>query len=345
MKKALLIAGHGKNYNGTYDPGACSKFGKEAEYTRELVAMVQKRLGAYADVYDTGKNCYSYSKAGQVPNYSAYAVVGEFHFNAKTQKDENGDGRFTGIGAYVHPNNAGGKAIAEKIINAVVALGFRKWQICTSTGLLNLNNAQKAGVKYFLLETAFLDDGDDMNWYNSHKEQIADEIAKVIAQELGVTVDTPVQSDVIYRVQVGAFSDRGNAERMLAKVKAAGYDTYMVNVDGQYKIQVGAFTEKKYAESMCDKLKSVGFDAFITTRGCDSTVPAKKKRYVKVLVPGIIHKKKDSWDDSAICGEVKKNEVFTIAEGPMTVGNGKMYKLESGVYITASSKYVEVFEK
>ena len=40
-----------------------------------------------------------------------------------------------------------------------------------------------------------------------------------------------------------------------------------------------------------------------------------------------------------------KNEVFTINEGPITVGNGRMYRLKSGVYITAAEKYVEIYEK
>lgn len=98
---------------------------------------------------------------------------------------------------------------------------------------------------------------------------------------------------------------------------------------------------------MKNKLEEAGFKAFISTyeENTESSATPSKKRHVKVIVPELSIRKKASWDDSAICGEVKENEVFTIAEGPVTVGNGKMYKLESGVYITASSKYVEVYEK
>ena len=62
--------------------------------------------------------------------------------------------------------------------------------------------------------------------------------------------------------------------------------------------------------------------------------------YVKVLVNDLNIRNKASWADSAVCGTVKKNEVFTIDE-KITVGNGAMYKLKSGVYITASEKYVK----
>lgn len=78
-----------------------------------------------------------------------------------------------------------------------------------------------------------------------------------------------------------------------------------------------------------------------------SVTPAKQK-YVKVIydgADGLTVRKSPSWDASAAAGTVKKNEVFTVIQGPIKVGSGSMYKLKSGLYITASSKYVSVFEK
>lgn len=72
----------------------------------------------------------------------------------------------------------------------------------------------------------------------------------------------------LYRVQCGAYSVKKNADAKLAKVKAAGFDTYMVKVDGLFKIQVGAYSKKANAEAQLAKLKKAGFaDAFITTKG------------------------------------------------------------------------------
>ena len=64
MEKVLLIAGHVKNYNGSYDPEACSIHGQEADYTRELVKMVQQAIAGAVpiEVYDLEKNCYSEPK-------------------------------------------------------------------------------------------------------------------------------------------------------------------------------------------------------------------------------------------------------------------------------------------
>lgn len=66
---------------------------------------------------------------------------------------------------------------------------------------------------------------------------------------------------------------------------------------------------------------------------------------MKVLVDNLAVRKTPSWDSSAVYERVAKNEVFTIAEGPIKVGGGSMYKLISGLYITTASKYVSVYEK
>lgn len=93
--------------------------------------------------------------------------------------------------------------------------------------------------------------------------RLGDLAAKVTAQLGGKTED----SGVLYRVQVGAYTVKANADAQLAKVKAAGFDTYMIQVDGFFKIQVGAYSVKSNADAMLAKIKAAGFDAFITTKG------------------------------------------------------------------------------
>lgn len=71
---------------------------------------------------------------------------------------------------------------------------------------------------------------------------------------------------VLYRVQVGAYKVKKNADAQLTKVKAAGFaDAFMVQVNGLYKIQTGAFSKKANADAQLAKVKAAGFSAFITT--------------------------------------------------------------------------------
>lgn len=92
--------------------------------------------------------------------------------------------------------------------------------------------------------------------------RLGDLAAKVTAK-LGGTASNP--SGTLYRVQTGAYTKKANADAQLEKVKAAGFDTYMVQAGGYYKIQVGAYSKKANADAMAAKLKAAGFDTYITT--------------------------------------------------------------------------------
>lgn len=97
-------------------------------------------------------------------------------------------------------------------------------------------------------------------------------IAEEVTKRLG-HVEDPAESEepkaeatVLYRVQTGAYSKKGNATNMKAKLEAAGFKTYLVQADGWYKVQVGAFSKKANAEAQAEKLRAAGFKTFITTQ-------------------------------------------------------------------------------
>lgn len=95
-------------------------------------------------------------------------------------------------------------------------------------------------------------------------------IAAEVNKRLGASAaepETPSSgSGTLYKVQTGAFKQKSNAQALEKKLKAAGFDTYVVNTGGYYKVQVGAFSKKANAEAMLAKLKAAGYsDAFITT--------------------------------------------------------------------------------
>ena len=106
------------------------------------------------------------------------------------------------------------------------------------------------------------------------------ELASTVTAKLGgtETPNTP-QSNTLYRVQVGAYSVKANADAQLKKVKNAGFtDAFITQVNNMYKVQVGAYSVKSNADNMLAKVKSKGFDAFITTVSgtpVSSTTPKK----------------------------------------------------------------------
>ena len=98
------------------------------------------------------------------------------------------------------------------------------------------------------------------------------QIAEEVNKKLKATEVT-----VLYRVQTGAFLNKSYADAMLAKVKAAGFSTYMVQTGKMYRVQVGAYKVRANAEKMAKRLKAAGFNTYITTvSGTPVAASAKK---------------------------------------------------------------------
>lgn len=68
----------------------------------------------------------------------------------------------------------------------------------------------------------------------------------------------------IYRVQVGAYREKGNADNMLASLRSKGFSGLTVQgQDGLYRVQAGAFSKKENALAMVKRLKTAGLNAVV----------------------------------------------------------------------------------
>ena len=127
-----------------------------------------------------------------------------------------------------------GKDLALNILEEFKAIGQN------SRGAKTQKNSQ--GKDYFafirnttapavLVECAFLDNKTDVQIIDTEAEQkkFGVAIAKGILKSLGVAwkEPEPEPEKVYYRVQVGAYAFRENAEAMLKKLKAAGFEGYI----------------------------------------------------------------------------------------------------------------------
>jgi N-acetylmuramoyl-L-alanine amidase len=82
-----------------------------------------------------------------------------------------------------------------------------------------------------IIEALFLDNCEDYKHYNSDK--IAKSITADLANHYGLQlkIDKPVpakSSDVIYKVQVGAYKDKKNAENQIKDLKSKGIDGIII---------------------------------------------------------------------------------------------------------------------
>lgn len=89
------------------------------------------------------------------------------------------------------------------------------------------------------VEAAFHDNAEQAAWIIAHVVDIGEAICKGICNHYGVKYVAPAaaaekqpeessKTNVFYRVQVGAFNERKNAEKMHDELKAKGYDSAFI---------------------------------------------------------------------------------------------------------------------
>lgn len=80
---------------------------------------------------------------------------------------------------------------------------------------------------------------------------------------------TPGQPDAsaaegpLYRVQIGAYSSRDNADERVATLRADGFSAYLVREGGLFKVRAGAFRDRERAEELAQRLRAKGYDVII----------------------------------------------------------------------------------
>ncbi len=84
-----------------------------------------------------------------------------------------------------------------------------------------------------MIEMGFVTNSRDNEDFDKHINGYADAIVKASCEYIGADyVDDggkePDDTDKLYRVQVGAFKDRGNAQKLLDELKGDGYNAFIV---------------------------------------------------------------------------------------------------------------------
>lgn len=131
-----------------------------------------------------------------------------------------------GIVAIVY-TSASGKSIEwqEELYDSLIKHTGLKGNRSTPLAKMNLHEVRESSMPAVLLELGFMDSKTDVPIILSEDfaDKCAAAIVEVLAAKGGLT--KVATSKKVYRVQVGAYSNKANAEAMQKKLKAAGYDT------------------------------------------------------------------------------------------------------------------------
>lgn len=214
MPKVFIGVGHGGN-----DPGAVSNGFKEKDLNLKIALACRDHLKQYGVEVKLSR-----TKDENDPLTEEIKECNQFSPDLAVDIHNNAGG---GDGAEVfhHYGGGKGKTLAKNILDEIVKIGQN------SRGTKIRKNS--AGKDYYgfirqitapavIVECAFVDNKTDMQIIDTAAEQekMGIAIAKGILKTLGI-------AETLYRVQVGAYSNRTNAEAMLQKLKAAGFTGYI----------------------------------------------------------------------------------------------------------------------
>lgn len=212
MTKLFVICGHGAG-----DPGACAGGQTEADLVRKLALRMKEIGGADVQVGDTSRDWYKDNGIGRGDCPKGVPVV-ELHMDGAA------------------PSARGGHVIIKKgfkpdtFDNALADFigGFapgRAQSIVGRSDLANSNRAAVRNVNYRLLECGFITNEGDRSRFNAR----LDDLARGILRAFGIAADDQSSTDgELYRVQLGAFSLKANAEKFAQELRSKGYTPFIV---------------------------------------------------------------------------------------------------------------------
>ena len=197
--KIVLDAGHGGE-----DPGAVWQGRNEKDDTLKLTLAVGEILenNGFDVVYTRTTDVYQtpFEKA-QIANRSGADFFVSIHRNSSPRPNQ-----YSGVESLIYDKSGIKLQMAENIDNALEAVGFKNLGVKERPGLVVLRRTRMPAV---LVEAGFINSDTDNELFDSRFQ----EIARAIAGGIMGTLDheSVEEVPVYYRVQVGAYRQRGTA--------------------------------------------------------------------------------------------------------------------------------------
>ena len=145
------------------------------------------------------------------------------HFNAGASAQKK-NGQTTGTEVLVYNDSSKAMAAAQRVAKQISALGFKNRGIKIRDGLYFLRNTKSPAM---LIECCFVDDGDDAALYD-YKKMASAIVRGITGEKVNDAKTDQKQTQKLYKVQVGAYSTRDAAQKVVDKLKKAGFDGAIV---------------------------------------------------------------------------------------------------------------------
>ena len=161
--------------------------------------------------------------------------------------------------------------------------------------------------------------------------------------KLGKLAVKHLEKDIDYEYSYGLMRDVDMSGFTLAILRQTTMPAILIEYGFMdYEKEAKLMLDKKHQEKCAEAVAKAVCEYFGVTyieKQEETTEEANKTKYVRILQDINIHSKPD-FDAANVIGKVTAGGAYTAVETIKRSGTD-MYKLKSGVYVTASPKYVE----
>lgn len=270
MFNIVLDPGHGENENIGICPGY-----REGNRMFVLSQLLKSQLERYQNVnvtmtkHQVSDNPDLTARGATRPGANLFLSL---HSNAAGSDIPNGTEIYDTV--MVSKQNT---QLANKLGAAIARLMGSEWrgvlhrlnddQVTDWYGVLRVAIRNQC-FSAMLVEHGFHTNPEDCTWLmnDANLAELAKLEAVTLAEWYGWQLIPETVPDVVYRVQVGAFTVLANAQKLRSRImQELGIDAIVTPLadDGYYHVQVGAYILTQNATRQVELLKNAGFPAII----------------------------------------------------------------------------------
>jgi len=268
MTKVLLIAGHGENRNGSFDPGALGYIskGEHKYYEQDFFKSVEKFLPANSNmILFSEHNVYDYKDLiALAKSYGEDTIVVEMHYDASN------DGSASGGHVIVHADYEPDKidlAIRDVIQKHIGVRYTHKGHkgISGRDNLGNCNRAKTSGINYRLVELGFGTNKKDSDVMVKNVDTIAKDFvialvgkasseAVTVKPVIAVSVAKPVDTKSIDQLAKEVIDGKHGSGDARKKALGANFNAVQNRVNELLKVKFAVKTPAKPIQQLVNEV-------------------------------------------------------------------------------------------
>lgn len=225
MAKVFLDAGH-----GGYDPGVVGNGIQEKDISLQVtmkIGEILKKHGVQVFYSRTTDKFINLADRATMANKNKVDVFVSIHCNSAT------NAQAKGVEVYSYPNSTQGSTLANDIRTSIIT--GKVYTVDRGNKTANFAVLRLTNMPATLVELAFISNKEDSQILKNRQDELALGIAKGILKNLNISYKEDKKDNIdkkeeskLYRVQVGAFKDKKNAEDLVNKLKEEGFEATII---------------------------------------------------------------------------------------------------------------------